>query len=406
MTSKLPLGNVLVVGGCGFLGHHIVSQLLKYDAQISILDLTTTRNRHDGAHYHTADIASLPAVRAVLQQVQPTVIIHTAALPPTVNNKELLRTVNIEGTRNLVTCAEELPGVKAFVYTSSASVVHDTVSDLVNADEKWPCVRGKAQKEYYGETKVRFCRPLHAIPYHPPSNRSPSLRPPRSSHKTYLTTPLAHQADAEALVLAANRSPRNGMLTTSLRPAGIFGEGDALTIPKMLSAYAKRQTRFQLGPNDNLFDFTYVGNVAHAHILATLALLSTHTLATQPLDTERVDGETFFITNHSPVYFWDFPRMVWKCAGDGTEPKDVWVIQKDVGLVLATVLEWVFWVVGREPNLTRTHVRYSCMTRYYCVEKARRRLGYEAIVGLEEGVRRAVGWFREEEEGRRVKKGQ
>jgi len=165
MASKQPLGNILVVGGCGFLGHHIVSQLLKYDAQISVLDLTTTRNRHDGAHYHSADITSLPAVREVFQQVQPHVIIHTAALPPTVDDKELLRKVNLEGTRNLVECAEELPGVKAFVYTSSASVVHDTVSDLVNVDERWPCVRGKAQKEYYGETKVR---PTHVYPL-PPS---------------------------------------------------------------------------------------------------------------------------------------------------------------------------------------------------------------------------------------------
>lgn len=196
------------------------------------------------------------------------------------------------------------------------------------------------------------------------------------------------------------------MLTVSLRPAGIVGEGDALTIPNMLAVYANRQTRFQLGTNDNLFDFTYVGNVAHAHILALLALLSTHTLATRPLDSERVDGEAFFITNDSPVYFWDFPRMVWKCAGDATEPKDVWVIQKDWGLALATLMEWVFWALGRTPSLTRKHVRYSCMTRYYSVEKARKRLGYEPIVGLEEGVRRAVRWFEMEAEAKREKKGQ
>lgn len=196
------------------------------------------------------------------------------------------------------------------------------------------------------------------------------------------------------------------MLTASLRPAGIIGEGDALAIPNMLRAYAKRQTHFQLGANDNLFDFTYVGNVAHAHILAVLALLSTHTLATLPLDTERVDGEAFFITNDSPVYFWDFARLVWKCAGDATEPKDVWVIQKDWGLAIAGVLEWGFWCVGRTPNLTRKMVNYSCMTRYYNIEKARRRLGYEPIVGLEEGVRRAVRWFEREEEVAREKKGQ
>ncbi len=188
------------------------------------------------------------------------------------------------------------------------------------------------------------------------------------------------------------------MLTASIRPAGIIGEGDALAIPSMLRAYAKRQTKFQLGSNDNLFDFTYVGNAAYAHILAVLALLHTHSSGTVPLDHERVDGEAFFVTNDSPIYFWDFPRMVWKCAGDATEPKDVWVIQKDWGLAIASALEWGFWMVGRTPNLTRKQVRYSCMTRYYCVEKAKRRLGYRPLVGLEEGVRRAVRWFLEQDE--------
>jgi hypothetical protein len=31
----------------------------------------------------------------------------------------------------------------------------DNKSDLINADERWPLVRGHAQTEYYSETKVR-----------------------------------------------------------------------------------------------------------------------------------------------------------------------------------------------------------------------------------------------------------
>lgn len=46
--------------------------------------------------------------------------------------------VNVEGTRNLIECAGKLGGVKAFVYTSSAAVVHDSVSDLMDADERLP----------------------------------------------------------------------------------------------------------------------------------------------------------------------------------------------------------------------------------------------------------------------------
>ena len=196
------------------------------------------------------------------------------------------------------------------------------------------------------------------------------------------------------------------MLTIALRPAGIFGEGDMQMIPNMLKAYEKGQTRFQLGDNDNLFDFTYVGNVAHAHILAAVALMETHELTTQPLDHERVDGEAFFITNGSPLYFWDFPRLLWKMAGDTTTPSQIWHIGKDTGLMLATGIEWLFWLAGgKVPNLTRAKVQYSTMTRYYCIDKARMRLGYRPKWGVEEGWRQTLKWF-EEKEGKGEKKGQ
>jgi Nucleoside-diphosphate-sugar epimerases len=74
-------------------------------------------------------------------------------------NKELLRKVNVDGAKNLLDVAGGAAGdwggkCKAFVYTSSSSVVHDTKSDLINVNEEWPYIRGKLQVEYYSETKV------------------------------------------------------------------------------------------------------------------------------------------------------------------------------------------------------------------------------------------------------------
>jgi sterol-4alpha-carboxylate 3-dehydrogenase (decarboxylating) len=156
---------------------------------------------------------------------------------------------------------------------------------------------------------------------------------------------------AEGIVLGANRryggDGGDKMLTIALRPAGIFGEGDIQVVPGLLKAYYGRQTKYQIGANENLYDFTYVGNVAHAHILAAQALVATHNLTTsEPLDHERVDGEAFFITNGEPLYFWDMARIVWKAAGDETLPEQVWVIGKEVGLMIASVMEWACWVLG------------------------------------------------------------
>lgn len=263
--------------------------------------------------------------------------------------------VNVDGTRCVIEACQQT-NVKALVYTSSASVISDNVSDLINADERWPVITGKAQNEFYSQTK----------------------------------------ADAEALVIAANRSAASPkLLTASIRPASIFGPGDVQLIPPILNVYHTGKTGFQLGNNENLFDFTYVENVAHAHLLAARALLYTATVATLPLDTEKIDGEVFFVTNDSPVYFWDFARMVWKAAGSDKGTEHVWVLPKDLMLTLGGAAEWVMWVVGRQPKLTRRQVKYSCMTRYYDISKAKRRLGYVPLVGLQDGIERAVKWFAE-----------
>ncbi|MCJ1426118.1 erg26, C-3 sterol dehydrogenase [Sticta canariensis] len=356
------LGSVLVIGGCGFLGHHIVSQLRaeSYSAHVSVLDLRTDRNRVPSVSYYDADITSESDVARVLREVRPNVIIHTAS-PAFVaddgRNKPVYKKVNVDGTRNLIELAGKLGCVKGFVYTSSASIIHDTVSDLLNADERWPILHPPQQREYYAETK----------------------------------------AMAESIVLNANRK-YGDMLTVALRPACVFGEGDVQTIPSMLTAYKKGQTKFQLGQNMNLFDFSYVGNVAHAHILAAIALLSTLALSTPPLDYERVDGEAFFITNDSPLYFWDFARLVWATAGDTTQPSQVWVINKEIGLVIASLVEWIFWLMRRKPNLTRKLVNYSSMTRYYNIDKAKRLLGYRPLVSVEDAIVRTVKWFSDSQE--------
>lgn len=119
-----------------------------------------------------------------------------------------------------------------------------------------------------------------------------------------------------------------------------------------------------------------------------------------------MDGEAFFVTNDQPVPFWDFARMVWKASGSELGTEHVWVISKEVGMLIGGTLEWGMWAVGRTPKLTRRQVKYSCMTRYYDIRKAKRLLGYTPIVSLEEGIKRGVAYFDEELKKDNEKKGQ
>jgi sterol-4alpha-carboxylate 3-dehydrogenase (decarboxylating) len=164
-TQKKPLGSVLIIGGCGFLGHHIVNLLLSsYECTISVLDLTTNRNRSSSpsVSYFDGDITSLSSILPVFEKIKPAVVIHTASptgLAGLQGGNALYYKVNVEGT-NVVIEACQKTGVKALVYTSSASVISDNASDIVNADERWPIIPPKSQTEYYSTTKVAFPPPI------------------------------------------------------------------------------------------------------------------------------------------------------------------------------------------------------------------------------------------------------
>lgn len=99
-------------------------------------------------------------------------------------------------------------------------------------------------------------------------------------------------------------------------------------------------------------------------------------------------------------------RIVWKTAGSPKGTEHVWVISKDIGVVLASVMEWVMWGMGKKSTLTKLGVKLSCIQRYYNISKAKKRLGYRPLVSLQEGVERGVAWALEERRVASEKKGQ
>ena len=352
-----PLGSVLVVGGCGFLGHHVVKQIISLklpQTRVSVLDISIDRYRMASVSYYRGDITSSEDVRRVYQETTPQVIIHTVSPVVDSHNAASYHRVNVLGTRVLLDEAQHMGFTKAFVYTSSMSVIHNGYADLVMADESMPVLLGSAQPNLY--------------------NLSKSI--------------------AENLVLDANRKHGN-MTTCAIRPTSMVGEGDVQLLPALLRAYEEGKTKFQLGKNRNLFDFVSVRNAAHAHILAAQKLVSSSTTE-RLIGEDKVDGEAFLITNDEPYFFWDFTHAVWAAAGDKTKPEEIWVIPVRLGLFIAGFVELIFWILfwgSREPNLTRLKIRYSAMTRTFNIQKAKSRLGYKPVVSMAEAIKEGVEWY-------------
>jgi sterol-4alpha-carboxylate 3-dehydrogenase (decarboxylating) len=214
-------------------------------------------------------------------------------------------------------------------------------------------------------------------------------------------------------VLAANKK-HNDMLTCAIRPAGIVGEKDRAGLTDgLLSTAASApnwQLHFQLGEGDNLFDCTYVGNVAFALAIAAEALLQTSSRIAAgeaaPPDHEKVDGEAFIVTNDTPVYFWDIAHYVWMLYGRPVTMNKIWQMPEGFMAPIGALAELTGYFTGRKTKMTRQAVKYACMTRYYSCEKLKRRCGYTPLVDLEEGLARATKSFVLKERAEKAERGE
>lgn len=163
-----------------------------------------------------------------------------------------------------------------------------------------------------------------------------------------------------------------GLETVIIRPKAIFGPGDTTLLPRLLAA--GRAGRLpQIGDGTNLVDLTYVDNVVHALRLAIA----------QP----DAAGRTFTITNGQPVRLWDVIRQMLATAGCSIGRRK---IPYPVAYAAAALMEARARLTGTEPLLTRYSVAILARTQTYSIDAARRWLGYEPIVTMEEGLNRTL----------------
>lgn len=172
------------------------------------------------------------------------------------------------------------------------------------------------------------------------------------------------------------------------------GEGDLQTTKAAVERALAGKSNSQIGDDSNLFDMTYVGNAAEAHIAAAKILLR------NPLPTGdlKVDGEVFNITNGDPQPFWYAMRMFAAAAGRPVAKKDIRVVPVWLAFFMAAVTEWLYYVFTfgtKQPPLNRKSLGYTIMQRTFSIEKARKRLGYKPTVSLQEGMERGVKWYNE-----------
>ena len=324
----------LVTGGCGFVGAAIARALKARGDEVIVLDLVP-ECPVEGVDYRRVDITDQAAVTEACRGVDT--VIHNASIVHTKQNKQdVIWAVNLGGTENMLEAARA-NNVPRFIYISSGSVVYEG-KDIENGDESLPY--SSISQAPYADSKI----------------------------------------EAEKLVLADNG--KGGMATCALRPHVVFGPGDNRFMPTLLAKGRNGQLRVQIGRGIWLSDYTYVTNMTDAVLLADEAL------AKGGLDSVAA-GQAYFITNGEPMPFWDFIRKV--AARLGFAPIK-YRAPKSLIYAIAAVKEGIDTLKGgtlnAEDGMTRFAIRYMCTHHYFSIEKARRELGYNPAVSVDEGIER------------------
>ncbi len=326
----------LVTGGGGFLGSAIVRMLLDRGDSVVIL----ARGEYPelvsrGAELKRGDIRDLSAVTDACSDVD--VIFHVAAKPPPWGRRADYESINVGGTANVVEAAQTA-GISHLVYTSTPSVVVAD-GDVEGLDER--------------------------LPY--------------ASH--FLADYPRSKAQAEQLVLEANGA---ALTCVALRPHLIWGPGDPHFLPRFVAKARSGQLR-RIGSEDPLVDTVYVDNAARAHLLAADRLRAG----------ADIGGRAFFISNGEPIGVWTMVDRMLVAAGEAPVRKRVpiWLAEG-----LAYFLEIIHRVfqLSREPRITRFLVHEVTRAHWFDISAARKELGYEPIVSIEEGLARLESWCAED----------
>ena len=270
---------ILVTGGLGLIGHHVVNKLESLGHDVVITDTRTTYGiiPQDEIDYlmterlkkikteqiYNIDISNADSIDWLIQKHQPEIIIHMASFPrqKVVNaNPAMGARTMMEGLMNLCESAKNNK-VSKFLYISSSMVYGDFTDDVV---EDYNC---KPQGQY-GIMKL----------------------------------------SGEHIVKDYSR--RNCFSHTIIRPSAVYGPLDVedRVIAKFMLTAMRDGTLKVNGASETL-DFTYVEDAADGIVAAALS--------------DNTNNKTYNITKSHSRSLLDAANLAVKIAGKGTiEVKD------------------------------------------------------------------------------------
>jgi nucleoside-diphosphate-sugar epimerase len=207
---------------------------------------------------------------------------------------------------------------------------------------------------------------VHGDVEHPPADEDAPLRPGDRYQETKL--------EGERLGLEAAR--QTGIELTIARPSGIYGPGDRRLL-KLFRGVARRRFAV-LGDGRIFYHLTYIEDLVEGLRLCG--------------EVPRAAGRTYILAGPEVSTLNDLVGIIAREAG---------VVPLRIRLPV-----WPFWAAGAaceivcrplgiEPPIYRRRVDFFTKSRAFRIDRARGELGYAPVVGLRDGIRRTLTWYKE-----------
>ena len=218
-----------------------------------------------------------------------------------------------------------------------------------------------------GARRVVHCSTVgvHGDVEHPPANEDAPLRPGDVYQRTKLEGERAAREAASA----------TGLEVVIARPSGIYGPGDRRLL-KLFRGVARGRF-ITLGTGQIFYHLTYIDDLVEGLRLCG--------------EVSGVGGRTYILAGGEVTTLAELTSLIAHEAG--------------VPPPRLRLPVWPFWILGGaceivcapfgiEPPLYRRRVDFFTKSRAFDITRARTELGYEPRVGLRDGIRRTLEWYR------------
>jgi len=351
---------ILVTGGAGFIGSHLVDKLIELGYEVVVFDNLEPQVHGDGqktpeylnkeCEFIKRDIRNRDELKKGLKSRE--IVFHQAAavgVGQSMYEINKYTEVNILGTSNLLDIlANENHRVEKLIIASSMSVYGEGKYSCVNCGVVYPKLRSLSQlKEGEWEMRCPSCnQEVQSLPtdeekpLHPTSVYSISKR------------------DQEEMCLTIGRAYR--IPTVALRYFNVYGPRQALSNPYtgVAAIFSSRILNnhppciFEDGGQSR--DFTHVSDIVQANLLA--------------MESDDADYEVFNVGTGRPLTVLNIAEALIKSLSSSVDM-----------------------------NIVRKYREGDIRHCYADISKIRDQLGFQPKVKFEKGISEFIGWVRGEE---------